>query len=141
MSYNYKPIDMQSEDPQSIVNILKTMRRSTEGSEHDDDYYCGIATEPDDRFADHEKRHWEIKRIVGVIDCGSKKKCCDVEKLMGEDGIDIGEAYGSGAGDDTRYVYFVEKGERIEESGNSKSIMSGISKLFGEYQKNKSKNR
>lgn len=131
MSYIYTAIDMQSEDPQVIVDRLKTMRRGTEGSDNNDDYYCGIATEPEDRFADHEKRHWKIKRIVGVIDCGSKKKCCDVEKLMGEDGIDIGEASGRGAGDDTRYVYFVEKGERIKESSNSKSILSGISKFFG----------
>ena len=141
MSFIYKPINMRSEVPQSIVNRLKTMRRCTDGSEHNDDYYCGIATDPDDRFADHEKRHWKIKRIIGVIDCGSKEKCCDVEKLMGEDGVDIGEAPGRGAGDDTRYVYFVEKGERLKESINEKSIMSGISELLKEYKMNRSDNR
>ena len=138
MIYTYSSIDMRSEDSQSIVDRLKLMRRCVSGSEYNNDYYCGIATDPDDRFADHEIEHWKIKRIVGVVDCGSKEKCCEVEELVNDEGFDVGEAPRRGAGEDTRYVYLVEKGEPIKENRNSKSIFN---ELFKELRMNDSKKK
>ena len=115
MPYNYTIIDMRTDEPEVIRDHLMTLMKSVGSSSYKGDYYCGIATEPENRFEDHERRHWKIKRIIGVIDCGTSKRCCDVEELMADEGFDVGDAPRRGAGDDTRYVYLVEKGKLVNE--------------------------
>lgn len=117
-NYKYNIIDMGSADPESIVEHFKTLMRSHGASTYKGDYYCGIATNPDVRFYDHEQKHWDIKRIIGVVDCGNKAKCCKVETMMDNEGFDAGAAPGRGPGDDTRYVYLVEKGALKEDITN-----------------------
>lgn len=113
--YKYTVSDGSGKDPREIFDLLMFYFQ-VNGGGNKLDYYCGVATVPENRFSDHERDHWAIDKILLVVDCGpdSKEKAVAVETLMHEKGFDCGAAPGRGADEGTRFVYFVQKGKPVK---------------------------
>lgn len=137
MDYIYKIIDGTKLEAEEIAELLAFLFRSDGDSTYKGDYYCGIATDPDQRFADHERDDWAILKIIAVVDCGGKQKACDVEKIMDGWDFECGAAAGRGPGDDTRYVYFVRMGKPVikEPEGEDCDTLESFLKQIREQKK------
>lgn len=72
-------------------------------------FYCGITNDIQRRENEHNAE------FLQYVKCENKDEATELERLLGEEGFDIGRNYGNGASDDSIYTYIYMKTDRTKE--------------------------
>lgn len=92
-----------------IMHYMKSCFLNT-GDLKTEDYYCGITND----IQANKSRH-KVDDYVVVCQCPNASIASEVERLLGQDGFDVGERAGNGGADDSVYVYMYKKTKDTQE--------------------------
>lgn len=98
---------------QSAGGVVQMLEAWYESNRLTDDsksrFYCGIASDPDERISDHEREDHDGREIQLAVayECDSMEIAGEVEAMMKQKQFEIGEPRheANGATKTTKYVY------------------------------------
>lgn len=89
-----------------IAELMEDVYTSTfKYGETKKDYYCGITQED---VSDNLARH-HITRYLVAYQCDNAETAADVETILGQKGVNIGDADGGNGGNDQSVVVYMYK--------------------------------